>query len=109
MEKAEERFRDAERLLHQKDTSLVAMETELKHLNRNNNILESEKTHLKSQVDKINEELRSIRNTNTALEQRLSSEKSVVRFSPFILIYNFDAIFCLINPKWIFYSLVGTK
>ena len=77
-EKSEEKYRNTEKQLFQKKTNLVAMETELKHVNRSLSLLESERDQLRGQVTKLSEEIHSLTGINATLEQRLSVEKNSV-------------------------------
>ncbi len=78
LNKSEEKQRDTETALHTRDTQLVMVETELKHVNRNVAALESDRAQMKIQLDRLNEEIRSFNAMNSILEQRLSVEKNMV-------------------------------
>ena len=94
LSKAESGSRDAERQLHQKETMLVALQTELKHVNRNNHTLEAERAHLQTQVDKAKDETRDLRNRIATVEQQLNQEKNTVssQFSCCVFVRPIDTI-----------------
>ena len=74
----EDKYQQCEKLLHQRDTQIVGMESELRQSGKNSTSLECEKDQLKLQTDRLNEEIRSMTTLNGTLEQRLSMEKNSV-------------------------------
>ena len=78
VDKVRGQFRDSESKLHKKETALAAMQTAVKHLNRNNHSLETEYVRHKAQLDNGQDEIQMLRKLNSTLQQQLSTEKNIV-------------------------------
>ena len=81
LERGYDRQREVETQLHQKETKLVAIETELKHVNKSLTQMQTERSEMKLQAERLNQEIRSLACLNSSLEQRLKGEQSDVIIS----------------------------
>ncbi len=89
MDTTEIQQKKVEKQAYEKDTKLATLETELKHVTRNLNAMESERAEMKLQAEKLNQELRNLLCVNSSLEQKLNEEKdkvAIVRFQNKLLV-----------------------
>ena len=70
--------RGAEQTVHECDTRLVVAETELRHATHSAATLEEERRAERGATERLREELRSVTQLNSALEQQLVSEHQTV-------------------------------
>ncbi|CAH1797253.1 unnamed protein product [Owenia fusiformis] len=76
LENEQETLKTTEKLLHEKETQVVALTTELTHVNKHAATLETECDTLKQRCEKLHDDMLNLTNVNTALEHKLSVEKS---------------------------------
>ncbi|KAI0233591.1 hypothetical protein LSAT2_016181 [Lamellibrachia satsuma] len=78
LDETETKLRQIETLFHQKDTQVVAVETELHHVNKHLMLVEQERSEMKLELVRLQDDMKNAANQNTVMEQRLNMEKSLL-------------------------------
>lgn len=65
-------------MVHQKNTKIVGLETELRHITRGSEVLDAEKAGLKKEIESLNSHMKILQDENNNLQQQLTEYKSSV-------------------------------